>query len=216
MRHSANVSLFFPQRKHLASALVCIWVDRWGSNREKTLIVVYYILQPQCPPLLWAVTSAFPSVLRQWHSSFVLESPHLIHGRLTPQSEAAPLIRWFLRHWITWPFVCSVSWWRGASALCELLTCKTCLKDTEWLMHWEDDCQQGHGERSVTLQRNKPWKVGKCYMSGVKWVPATARRACQYEPIRAYRKTQTIINHYTAAPATSCRELESLGIYGEV
>lgn len=134
------------------------------KQRKKTLCdrgVLYFTTS--VPPLLWAVTSAFPSVLREWHSSFVLESPHLIHGRLTPESGAvwwpfkipASLIRWFLRHWITWPFVCSVSGWRGASALCELLTCKTCLKDTEWLMHWEDDCQQGHGERSVTPQGNK-------------------------------------------------------------
>lgn len=115
------------------------------------------------PPLLWAVTSAFPSVLREWHSSFVLESPHLIHGRLTPESGDVcwpfripdSLIRWFLRHWITWPFVCSVPGWWGASALCELLTCKTRLEDAEWLMQWDDDCQQGHGERSVTPQRNK-------------------------------------------------------------
>lgn len=131
LRRSVNAPLCARKQKTW-QLLGCIFDWRTGLKQRKNLTCDHGVLYftASASPLLWAVTSA---ALREWHSSFVLESPHLIHGRLTPESEFAlwpfrspdSLILWFLRHWITRPFVCSVPGRWGASALCELLTCKT-------------------------------------------------------------------------------------------
>lgn len=81
--------------------------SRTSSQTESAHVLLYFT--PLVSPLLWGVTSAFPSERTEWHRSFVLESPHLIHGRLTPESEAGTkpfripdsLICWFIRHWIS-------------------------------------------------------------------------------------------------------------------
>lgn len=89
---------------------------KWRSRIKTGALQWRGILRPQLGLFCRRWRQRSPGWWREWHTGFVSQSPHLIHGSV-PRSLHPLLFKTPDKQ----PFVCSLQRWRGASALWELL-----------------------------------------------------------------------------------------------